>query len=103
MAKTASIQPAKYLTHKWTKVIGSEEQRRTIISFLQREAEMDKLNYAEMLRTVDPESMTKGKIKALSLLGGQYAKASKSLIKDYNNAVIRDWMKGIQWNKLSTC
>ena len=102
MAKEKSKQPFAFTTFTKILYVGSEEDRNLTIGFLEREAELDKLNYQEMLNVVDMTTLTKAKITALGKLGTQYSKASTALIKKYKKADINEtraeehpWIKHI--------
>ena len=82
--------------------VPSEEDRAETLLFLNKEAELDAINYQMMLDTVDINTLTKGKINALGKLGKQYNKASKAIIKAYKEARInttlakeKTWIKSI--------
>lgn len=64
--------------------VQSREDYEKTINFLKKEMEFDEHNCREMLN-IEPSHLTKGKITAMGKLGGQYKKASKSLIKQYES------------------
>ena len=77
--------------------IASEKDREKTLRFLKLEAECDAQNHQEMLNVVDLTTLTKAKITALGKLGKQYEKASSTLIKKYEKAPIKFYVKEKKW------
>ena len=77
-------------------ILSSDDRTKTTL-FLDREIECDRANYQEMLNVVDLTTLTKAKIIALSKLGKQYEKQSKSLMLKYNTASPKFNAKEKKW------
>lgn len=60
--------------------MSSKEEAERVLLFLQQEAQMDRENFAEMLK-IEPSHLSKTKIKAMERTGKSWAKNSASLIK----------------------